>query len=151
MPAEESQRQLALLWKTARAGTLSLWSQAKAWGLKHAWGLTHKDGTVHGRNTWIASHLYLEGGKAKKRPTGEAIGQLINKMTTDSEWFPGKIMGSGSLGGRPPALSETNQSVIARSAMALKVKGVEPTYPLAIAQCPNAAVNPETGPSCANK
>ena len=145
MSAEESQRQLALLWKTARTGTLSPWSQAKAWGLKHAWELTHKDGTVHGRNTWIASHLYLEGGKPKKRPTGEAIGQLINKMTTDSEWFPGKIMGSGSLGGRPPAISETNQSVIARSAMALKEKGIEPTYPLVIAQCPNAAVNPETG------
>ena len=141
MPAEESQRQPVLLWKAARAGTLSPWSQAKAWGLKHAWELTHKDGTVHGHNTWTASHLYLEGGSTKKRPTGEAIGQLINQMT-DSEWFPGKIMGSGSLGGRPPALSETNQCVIARSAMALKEKGIEPTYPLVIAQCPQCCREP---------
>ena len=144
MSSEESQRQLATLWKTAREGNLSPWSQAKAWGLKYAWELTHKDGTEYGRNTWIASHLYVEGGKPKKHPTEQAIGQVIKKMT-DPEWFPGKICGGGTLGGRPPVLSETNQSVIARSAMALKDKGIEPTYPLVIAQCSNAAFNPETG------
>ena len=34
---------------------------------------------------------------------------------------------------------------IARSAMTLKEDIAEPTCPLVIAQCPNAAVNPETG------
>ena len=33
MSIEENQRQLASLWKTARAGTLSPWSQAKAWAV----------------------------------------------------------------------------------------------------------------------
>ena len=63
----------------------------------------------------------------------------------DPDWFPGKLCGSGSLGGRPPVLSETNKSVIARSAMALKEKHIEPTYPLVIAQCPNATINPVLG------
>ena len=141
MSSEDGQRQLAAAWKTARAGTLSPWSQALVWGLKHAWALTHKGGQEYGRNTWIAKRVWLEG-KPKKHPSAQGVGQLIEKMA-DPEWFPGKIC--GSLGGRPKVLSETNQSAIARSAMALKERGFEPTYPLVIAQCPNAAVNPETG------
>ena len=83
-------------------------------------------------------------GKPRRHPSGQAIGQLLEKMN-DDDWFPGKICGSGSLGGRPSALNETNKAVIAKSAMALKERGIEPTYPLVIAQCTNAAINPETG------
>lgn len=143
MAAEDNQRQLAAMWKTARSGNLSPWSQAKAWGLKHAWEVTHEDGQTYGRNAWIAERLCVEGSP-KKKPSPQSIGQLLTKMD-DPEWFPGKICGSGSLGGRPPVLSETNRAVIARSAMSLKEKGIEPTYPLVIAQCPNAAINPTTG------
>ena len=112
-------------------------------GLKHAWEMIHADGQTYGRNAWIAERLHL-AGSARKRPTPQSIGQLLTKMD-DPEWFPGKICGSGSLGGRPHVLSETNKTVVARSAMALKDKGIEPTYPLVIAQCPNAAINPATG------
>ena len=143
MSTEDHQRQLSTLWKTGRDGSLSPWSQAKAWGLKHAWELTHEKGQTYGLNAWIAERLYVEG-KPKKHPTGQAIGQLLEKMKDDG-WFPGKIGGGGSLGGRPSALSETNKAVIAKSAMALKEKGIEPTYPLVLAQCPKAALNPETG------
>ena len=84
-------------------------------------------------------------GKPRRHPSGQAIGQLLVEMMEDDNWFPGKIFGSGSLGGRPSALSETNKAVVANSAMALKEKGTPPTYPLIIARCPNAALNPETG------
>ena len=118
MSADENQRQLSNLWKMGRDGSLSPWSQAKAWGLKHAWELTHEGGQTHGRNTWIAERLCLEG-KPRRHPSAQAISQLMSKME-DDEWFPGKICGSGSLGGRPSALSETNKAVVAKSAMALK-------------------------------
>ena len=101
MSADENQRRLSALWKTGRDGSLSPWSQTKAWGLKHAWERTHEEGQTHGRNTWIAERLYLEG-KPRRHPSGQAIGQLLAKMD-DDEWFPGKICGSGSLGGRPSA------------------------------------------------
>ena len=143
MSFDDSQRQLASMWKTARSGTLSPWSQALAWGLKHAWEMSHAEGHTYGRNAWIAERLYVEG-TPKKRPSAQAIGQLLTKMD-DPDWFPGKICGSGNLGGRPSVLSETNKAIIARSAMALKERRIEPTYPLVIAQCPNAAINPTTG------
>ena len=94
MSTEDHQRQLSTLWKTGRDGSLSPWSQAKAWGLKHAWELTREKGQTYGLNAWIAERLYVEG-KPKKHPTGQAIGQLLEKMKDDG-WFPGKI------GGRTP-------------------------------------------------
>ena len=75
--------------------------------------------------------------------TTAGVKKLIDKMTADDDWFPGKVY--GSLGGRPPVLSETNKSIIAGSAMAMKERGIEPTYALIIAQCPNASTNPSSG------
>ena len=46
--------------------------------------------------------------------------------------------------GAPAKLTRTNRAAIARSAMALKKRGVEPTYARVIAACPKAAVNPAT-------
>ena len=86
--------------------------------------------------------MYVQGPE-KKHPTSEAVNQLIGKMTADDDWFPGKIY--GSLGGRPSALSETNKAIVAGSAMAMKERGIEPTYALIIAHCPNASINPATG------
>ena len=179
MSLEEQQRQLASLWVSGRAGTLSPWSQAKVWALKEVWTELHPH-TTHGRNTWIASevsaikapdrgkgehkgkgkgrgeNMCMKGkgkgrgesmcmgkGKGNLHPSEKAIGQLITKMEEDAEWFPGKRY--GSLGGRPSVLSETNKAVIARSAMALKQRGVPPTGPFVLAQCPAAARNPNTG------
>ena len=154
---EQQQQQMASMWKSGRVGTLTPWSQAKVWALTVAWSELHPE-TTHGRNTWIASKVYVvqdpgrDGQTGKKRkgqsvgnehPSEQAIGKLIKKMEEDTEWFPGKFY--GSLGGRPSALSETNKAIIARSAMALKEKGIPPTGPLVLAQCPAAATNPNTG------
>jgi len=99
---------------------------------------------TYGRNKWIPDRLYVEG-PGRRHPCNAAVFQFLEKVSEDPDWFPGKIGGSGSLGGRPSVLTETNKHIIAASTMVLKEKGVEPTYPLIIAQCPNATRNPNTG------
>ena len=139
---DDEQRELCQLWKKARKdGCMSPWQQAKAYGLNEAWEEMHGE-RVYGKATWIAERVYVQG-RERQHPTAEAIRQLIAKMTEDEDWFPGKMY--GSLGGRPSAVSETNKAVMAASAMAMKERGIEPTYSLIIAQCPNASINSATG------
>ena len=134
---------MAEFWKTPRrAGCLSPWEEAKAYGLKEAW-LTMWPDSTHGMNQWIADRLWVAATPQKYHPSAQAVGKLLKKMASDADWFPGKVY--GSLGGRPPALSETNKAVIANSTMSLKARGIEPTYALIVAQCPNASINPTTG------
>ena len=86
--------------------------------------------------------IIIEGlplGQSHTRDPLRRIGKLLKKMASDADWFPGKVY--GSLGGRPPALSETNKAVIANSTMSMKARGIEPTYALIVAQCPNASVS----------
>ena len=75
-------------------------------------------------------------------PTAQAIGQFYVKLDGDPDWFPGKRC--GSMGGRPKALSAAQRGSIARSAMALKARGQEPTAASVIAQCPRASLNAAT-------
>ena len=98
----------------------------------------------YGQASWIAERVYVQG-HPKKHPSREAISQLLNRMEEDEDWFPGKVCGSG----RPTQIPEANKASMARSAMAMKERGIEPTYALVIAQCPNATMNPMTGePVC---
>ena len=139
---ECDQRELAQLWKKARKdGCMPAWQQAKVFGLREAWQEIHGDKT-HGQVAWITERVYVQG-LPKRHPSEEAVSQLLKKMADDQEWFPGKVY--GSLGGRPAVVPETNKASMARSAMALKQRGIEPTYSLVIAQCPNAFINPSTG------
>ena len=140
-PTEDEQRELSQLWKKARTGCMTPWQQAKVYGLKEAWEEMHGD-KIYGKAKWIADRVYVHGPE-NKHPSPEAVSALMQKMFDDGDWFPGKVY--GSLGGRPPVVSETNKSLIATSAMAMKQRGVEPTYALIIAQCPNASINPNTG------
>ena len=64
-------------------------------------------------------------------------------MTEDEDWFPGKMY--GSLGGRLAQIPGLTKAAMARSAMAMMERGIEPTYALFTAHCPNASVNPVTG------
>ena len=139
---ESEQRELAQLWKKARKdGCMPPWQQAKVFGLKEAWEEMHGDKT-YGQLKWIAERVYVQG-HPKRHPNHEAVRQLLEKMATDEDWFPGKLY--GSLGGRPAEIPETSKAALARSAMALKKRGVEPTYSLVIAQRPTASINPRTG------
>ena len=139
---DDEQRELSQLWKKARKnGCMSPCQQAKGHGLKEAWEELRGD-RVYGKTTWIADRVYVRG-PGRHRPDASSISKLIGKMDEDEDWFQGKV--HGSLGGRPPALSDANKAAIASSAMAMKQRGVEPTYGLIIAQCPNASINPATG------
>ena len=120
---------------------MSPWQQAKAFGLEEAWEMLHGD-RVHGKMQWIADRVYVQG-PGRHHPHASSISKLACKMDEDEDWFPGKVY--GGLGGRPPAPSETNNAVIASSAMAMRERGVEPMHGLVIAQCPNASINPATG------
>ena len=120
---------------------MSPWQQAKVFGLKEAWEEMHGDKT-YGKVAWITERVYVQG-HPQKHPSDESVRKLLKNMDDDEEWFPGKVY--GSLGGRPSQVPETNKIAMARSAMALKSRGVEPTYSLVIAQCPNASINPVTG------
>ena len=139
---EDEQTQLGQLWKKARKdGCMAPWQQARVFGLSEAWDEMYGD-TTYGKAKWIAERVYVQG-PGKKHPSDEAVRKLMKKMVDDDDWFPGKLY--GSLGGRPSVLTETNKSIMATSAMAMKERGIEPTYALIVAQCQNASINPTTG------
>ena len=132
------------LWTTGRVGTLTPWSQSKVWALAKAWAATYPE-SDYGRNTWIKGlvEAVTKDKRRKARPTEEAIGKLIAKIEADPSWFPGKV--HGSLGGAPQQIPRLNKATVARSAMAWKKSGGEPTYPSTIARNEKAALNPVTG------
>lgn len=120
------------------------WSQAKVWALAKAWEIMHP-GTAYGRNTWIKGlvEVVTRDKREKEHPTEQAIGKLIAKFEEDSDWFPGKMY--GSLGGAPQQIPNLNKAIVARSAMAYKSAGNEPTYANTIARNQKAALNPMIG------
>ena len=89
MSTDEDQRQLSILWKTGRVGTLTPWSQSKVWALAEAWKLVKRE-TSYGRNVWIANlvEVVSEDRRKKEHPTEQAIGQLLAKIESDPSWFP---------------------------------------------------------------
>ena len=121
---------LARLWKGGKKGCLSPLMQAKAWGLSEA-GVPQRD---------IAAKLEKLGGG---HPTQSAVCKLLERISDDPEWYPGKRPGASY--GPAPVLRGAKRKQVAASAMLLKRRGVEPTYALVVAQCPEAVVNPETG------
>jgi len=137
--ASDDAHSLQELWLGGRTGTLAPWSEAKAWALRVVWKDAHK-GSTHGLNTYVAGKLRKVGGG---NPSPQAVGQLFEKMDKDRLWYPGKVY--GDMGGRPSVLSGTNKSIIARGLMSFAEKGGEPTYAMAVALCPKATLNPETG------
>jgi len=76
-------------------------------------------------------------------PGRDAVRQFLAKVDADEDWYPGKT--AQTTFGRKPALSGQNRASIARSMMALKEHGAEPTYALACGSCPQAVINPSTG------
>ena len=135
---------MAHFWLSERVGRMTPWSQAKAWGLAQAWEVMHP-GTTHGRNTWIRDHVYVvtEDKRMKQHPSEQAIGQFLKKIEEDPSWFPGKLY--GDKGGAPVQIPSVNKATMARSAMATKRKGDEPTYPNTLARNKRACINPVTG------
>ena len=94
--------------------------------------------------THIASKVYtITLARAKKEhPTTSALHQLFQKIDNDPGWFPGKS--DQVKHGPSPAISGTNQSIIARSAINMKDKDAEVTYSAVVSHNPKATKNPQT-------
>ncbi len=129
------------LWLKGKQGYLAPWSEAKAWALREVWQEEHGERT-YGMLEFVAKRIEKEGGGS---PSPQAVQKLFSKMDDDPSWYPGKQCGPRAAVGRPQALSAQNKAAIARSAMQLKKKGLEPTFSLVVAQCPKATLNPTTG------
>jgi hypothetical protein len=119
-------------WMKGRTGTLSPWSQAQVWALV-------KVSAMRGLNLSdqsIADEVQTVGGGT---PASNTIRIWRENFEADPQWFPGKQPG------RKKVITRHKEASIAKSAMAQKAKGVEPTATLMKATCPAATLNPETG------
>ena len=121
---------LARLWKRGKRGNLSPLMQAKAWGLSEA-GVSAGD---------IAEKVTKVGGG---HPNRHAVHKLRARIDDDPEWYPGKRPHVSY--GPAPILRGAKRKRVAECAMALKRRGVEPTYATIVPQCPKAVLNPGTG------
>ena len=126
-------------WRGGKDGTLSALEQARAWALREAW-TEFKSHTDYGMLSFICSKVMKVNGG---RPSVSAISQLFERVDADAEWFPGKI--TREVYGPAPIFNGTKRSTVARSAMAMKARGEEPTYASVLAANPLALKNPQTG------
>ena len=113
-------------------------SQAKAWALREVWRDDKKPN--YGMLPYICSKVKKVGGG---HPSTSAMSQFFEKIDDDADWFPGKVTREAY--GPEKLLTGAKRAAIARSAMAMKESGMEPTYSRVIAACPNATRNPDTG------
>ena len=89
----------------------------------------------------IAASLTKVGGGP---PTKQAIALLRRQIAADALWYPGKVALTAKKPGPKPLLTEAKKLLNARSAMALKEGGEEPSVAAVIQRCPKATLNPET-------
>ena len=137
--AKSQQDLLREAWLGGRTGNLSPLEEAKAWALREAW--RDEGNSSYGMLVHIAGKVY-KTGPGKKHPSPPALSQLFDRMDADKDWFPGKS--DQEQHGPAPSLNGTMQTTIARSAMAMKERGEEPTYAKLVASNPKASCNPET-------
>ena len=136
--SESLQELLKKAWLGGRKGYLSPLSEARVWALRQVW---KDDGKPdYGMLTYIARKVQKIGGG---RPSSQAVGQFFEKVDADPEWLPGKS--SQEQFGPASVITPRNQAIVARSAMAMKERGEEPTYPSIVANNRNALTNPVTG------
>ena len=98
------------------------------------------DTEPYGMLSFVASHVTKVGGG---QPTPSAVQQFLEKVDADPEWYPGKAEPSAR--GPKSAIAPRSQNVVAQSAMSMKRRGEEPTYPALVAANPVALLNPATG------
>jgi hypothetical protein len=125
-------------WVGGRGGTLSPWTLAEVWALvkisdKKSLDLSDED---------IAADVEKVGGG---QPARNTIRLWRETWEADSRWYPGKPNEDAKTNGRKKIITAQQQATLAKSAMALKEAGVEPTAAAVKARCPAAALNSETG------
>ena len=67
----------------------------------------------------------------------------MEKVDADPEWYPGKAEPNAR--GPKSVIAPRSQNVVAQSAMSMRRRGEEPTYPAMVAATPVALLNPATG------
>ena len=140
--SESRQELLRKTWLGGRQGNLSPMMQAKAWALREVW--QDQEESSYGMLEHIAGKLAKVGpeGSQPEQPTKQAMDKLFQKMDADPDWYPGKS--TQEKHGPSPVVNATNQAIVARSAMAMKSRGEEPTYGVLVAANPNALANAGT-------
>ena len=122
---------------------MSALNQARAIALRQAWR-DLKD-SEYGMLAYIRQKVEKigEGRPSDRRPTDGALVKFFKRVDADAEWFPGKS--DQEQYGPAPKFNGTNRAIAAKSAMAMRERGEEPTYSAMVAANPNALLNPDTG------
>lgn len=136
--AESLQDLLEKAWRGGRVGYFSALEESRAWALRQVWKDYHKP--EYGMHTYIAGKIKKIGGG---HPGRAAVLKFFDKVDADPKWFPGKS--TQTQFGPSSVITPTNQAIVARSAMAMKERGEEPTYASIVANNPKALINPSTG------
>ena len=97
---------------------------------------------------WIADRVVVNGNDSG-HPHRQSIRQLLEKIEADDGWFQGKTSGVKRV--PAPRLRSAERRAIAKSMMAAKKNDLEPSYNLALTQCPIATTNPMTQPPFTEK
>ena len=118
--------------------TMSALTQMKVWSLREAW--KEFQDSLWGMEKFVAERVEKIDGSTV---SPSSVHKLLARMDSDKAWFPGKVYRERN--GPMPALTGQARAAIARSAMAHKGRGGEPTYRAAVACCPAATRNPQTG------
>ena len=116
----------------ASTGRLPPVEQAKPWALRE---VLRKRGDDVLQYAWMAGQVKLVGGG---HPTRQAMKKCFDRVDTDKELYPGRRWPGQ---GRPLQLTKQTRTIVARSAMALKRRKLEPNYANVVAQCPVASAN----------
>ena len=138
--AESRQEALKAAWLGGKQGYLSALSETKLWAIREVW-VSEKKGSYGLLK--FASESVVKVGTKKEHPSPSAVSQFYDKIDEDSEWFPGKIYRTTF--GPSKVLPEQSQRAIALSATTMKKRKIEPSYPLLVAACQKATLNPNTG------
>jgi hypothetical protein len=150
----DGQESLSKFWLRARSGTMNALEQSRAWALREVWieqnigggvargELTRKQ--LYGMQEFVRQRVFIVGDD-KSHPCANSIKALFAKIDSDPEWFPGKRNPDAAVPGPAPILQGSKRKAVADAAMGLKRRGIEPTYPKIVAQCPTSILNPSTG------
>jgi hypothetical protein len=142
MAHEDVQSMLKDMWLGGKEGALCGREQSRAWALRDVWKSESK--SEYGMFQHIASKLRKNkrGKPNGPRPTGNAVKQLFEKIDDDPEWHPGKFDHDNM--GAPRVLKGGKLGAFVRSAQKIQHEHGDVTFPLMVASCPKALVNPKT-------
>ena len=118
-------------WLGGSAGHFSAMAEACIWALREAWREFKESEDV--MTKFIAGRVKVVGGGG---PWPSATTEFFKKVDADPERYPGKKVGSKP--GPMSVITVQSQLTLARSEMAMKERGEEPTYAALVPANPKA-------------